>query len=286
MKTNLSIIIPHYNSTDSLQKLLRSIGEHQDVQIIVVDDKSNTKLNEFERIKNAFSYGSVFLVNDSDLKGAGTCRNIGLRYATGKWLLFADADDFFLDGWYETICEYFNSTYDIVYFVPTSQKTNGSYSKRHVQYANYVKSNQNDKDLRLRYCFTPPWSKLIKREMVEQNKVLFEEVRYSNDVLFSIKTGYFAKLITTDNHCIYCVTEDETNTSLTRIKSSDSFYIRSIVECEKWEYLKKRLDRKSLRIIFRGVFIKRLGVIFKQHYGFQTLVNYFLLCIKYKYPIV
>ena len=37
-KQNLSIIIPHYNTPDLLGKLIDSIPDTDDIQIIVVDD--------------------------------------------------------------------------------------------------------------------------------------------------------------------------------------------------------------------------------------------------------
>lgn len=41
---NLSIIIPHYNTPELLYKLIDSIPQSPDVQIIVVDDNSNHHL--------------------------------------------------------------------------------------------------------------------------------------------------------------------------------------------------------------------------------------------------
>ncbi len=38
---NLTIIIPHFNTVKTLETLLDSIPEKDDVQIIVVDDKSD-----------------------------------------------------------------------------------------------------------------------------------------------------------------------------------------------------------------------------------------------------
>ena len=48
--------------------------------------------------------------------GAGFARNLGLRYACGKWVLFADADDFFHKDFYNIISAYEKSSYEVVYF--------------------------------------------------------------------------------------------------------------------------------------------------------------------------
>ena len=43
MNYTYSIIIPHYNSTSSLQRMLRSVPERDDIQVIVVDDYSKSE---------------------------------------------------------------------------------------------------------------------------------------------------------------------------------------------------------------------------------------------------
>ena len=107
-KINISIIIPYYNSANSLEKLLDSIGVHQDVEVIIVDDKSNKYLQKY--VSNKYNFKNYkFLENNTNKKGAGVARNIGLSYACGKWLLFADADDYLLADWYENVSKYLES---------------------------------------------------------------------------------------------------------------------------------------------------------------------------------
>src|SRR5699024_8599309 len=91
---NLSIIIPHYNSINTLQYLLESIPNYKDIEVIVIDDHSNAESKkELIEIGKKKSTNIKFLNNEPHKIGAGACRNIGLDKASGKWLLFADADD-------------------------------------------------------------------------------------------------------------------------------------------------------------------------------------------------
>lgn len=114
---NVTIVIPHYNSPETLTRLLKSIGNHQDVNTIVVDDKSNLYIQEYKNCISDFeNNGVTFLYNKSTEKGAGVCRNIALDSApNSKWILFADSDDYFAPSWYETISKYFISNDDIVF---------------------------------------------------------------------------------------------------------------------------------------------------------------------------
>jgi glycosyltransferase involved in cell wall biosynthesis len=62
----ISIIIPHYNTPALLKRLLDSIGFHEDVQIIVIDDKSTKDLSVFQAVKAEYqSDHTRFLDNTS-----------------------------------------------------------------------------------------------------------------------------------------------------------------------------------------------------------------------------
>lgn len=162
----LSIIIPHFNSPGTLKILLDSIPKIAEIQIIVVDDKSTQGIEQYNVLTREKEYINVmFLENTTDKKGAGTCRNIGLERATGNWVLFADADDYFLSGFYEIVKRYFETDYDVIFFKPTSvDLKTGELSFRHLGYASLIDAyDKNDyfTELRLRYKWYPPWSKMI-----------------------------------------------------------------------------------------------------------------------------
>src|SRR5699024_1357028 len=133
-------------------------------------------------------------INDSSVKGAGACRNIGLKKAIGKWVLFADSDDYFTDNFYSIVKNYFDLETDIIYFTPTSINLNdGTLAKRHLPFKERIIKYINNPTLEteniLRYRFSPPWSKLIRRDLISDNKIFFDEVIASNDVMFSTKVG-------------------------------------------------------------------------------------------------
>src|SRR5699024_11398178 len=90
----LSIIIPHYNSTFLLAKLLRSIPYNSAVQVIIIDDNSD-EFYQSELYNLQLKNNVAIYTNESNTKGAGASRNIGLEKAVGKWLLFADSDDYY-----------------------------------------------------------------------------------------------------------------------------------------------------------------------------------------------
>ena len=89
-----SVIIPHKNIPKLLERCLQSIPSRNDIQIIVVDDCSDKDV--ICKVERLCSLYNTLLIKTTEGKGAGYVRNIGLTRAIGKWVLFADADDFFL----------------------------------------------------------------------------------------------------------------------------------------------------------------------------------------------
>ena len=115
MSPLFSIIIPHKEIPDLLMRCLKSIPVHEDIQVIVVDDNSadaDTYSDKYPELSRP--YLEFFRTTKGG--GAGYARNVGLEHAKGKWILFADADDFFVDDMYDIICSYVDSDADVIYF--------------------------------------------------------------------------------------------------------------------------------------------------------------------------
>ena len=203
---NYSIIIPHKNSFKSLLRLCDSISVSNDIQIIIIDDYSDFDI--LNAIKNNKFNNNVEIIFCDISKGAGAARNIGVNLAKGKWLLFADADDYFTDNFNNLLNKYSNSKSDIVYFNTDSRDDIGMQSYRHLRYSRLVHDFLNDssKENSLKYYFTPPWAKMIKRDLIIKNNIKFDEVVASNDVMFSMKMAFFAKNIEACKYVLYMIT--------------------------------------------------------------------------------
>lgn len=246
----LSIIIPHYNSADLLGDLLSSIPNSQEIQIIVVDDFSKQKLEEYEKCKKSFPHVE-FYTNES-VKSAGSARNTGLKYAKGQWLLFADADDYYLPDFYNKVSAFFESDYDIVYFVPTSiELPNRQEADRHIALEKFVRNYLADSSLKnlleLKYSFVAPWSKLIRKSLFLEHDIQFDEVLVANDVMASVKLAYYAKKIGASEEKIYCATKHEN--SLETTVTYERYDARMDVYYRKHRFLKENLSKEEYQLV-------------------------------------
>src|SRR5699024_12371223 len=84
-------------------------------------------------------YNILFSHNNQKNKGAGACRNIGINLSKGKYILFAESDDYFSEDFYDIVKQYFRFHYDIVFFSPRSiDLTRYGESNRHKKYKKLV----------------------------------------------------------------------------------------------------------------------------------------------------
>lgn len=264
---DLSVIIPHYNSVLSLYKLLQTIPDNKGIQVIVVDDNSDMGYKEeLQNLKMKISHKNIeFYNNNSNIKGAGSCRNIGLKKARGKWLIFADADDYFLGDFYDIVKKYFSSKFDVVFFKPTSIEVDtGKLADRHQNYEELINNYLNNKNYKsemfIRYYFHVPWSKLIKTDLIKENNIYFDEVIASNDMMFSAKAGHRMNCFKVSEEIIYCVTRSKG--SLTTTISHEIFDSRLDVYINYYNFLKDNVSNgtfKLLNVSGRGFIIQSLN---------------------------
>lgn len=207
---NYSIIIPHRNIPDLLQRCLESIPRREDVQIIVVDDNSDSEKVDFEHFPG-IDEPCVEVYFTKEGRGAGYARNIGLKYARGKWLLFADADDFYNTGFLSVLDEYCHQDIDILYFATNSIKEpDGGKSMRseptNKLIYDFLKGNDKSRE---KLCITSwvPWNKMLNRQFVLLHNLCFEEVLVGNDAMFNIRAGELATKIAVEKRELYCLTE-------------------------------------------------------------------------------
>ena len=216
METNFTIIIPHKNTPTLLERLIDSIPTRDDLEIIVVDDHSDADIVDFNHFPCKDRVGLAVVMN-KESHGAGHARNCALPLVKGKWVLFADSDDFFNSGFNDFLNKYIDSDADIVYFNANSVDTDTYEPSNRVDHLHdFISEYSRDKErgeLIMRYLFTEPWCKMVKRELIEKNGIKFEETSIRNDVRYSYLVGHYAKKILVDDRQLYCVTTRQNSVS-------------------------------------------------------------------------
>lgn len=236
MLYNYSVIIPYRDTYNMLVKAIASIPDRRDIQIIIVDNSATPlSSNRMPTKVNA----KVVSTTSSPTAGAGCARNVGLQKAKGRFLLFLDADDYYLPHAFASFDKYLESEYDIIFFDADSIRlTDGAKSDRHTKIHQYIESFIKDGDEKqLRYRFVNPVCKMIRASLVAGHNILFDEIRVSNDAMFSIMTGHYAKTVTASNDVVYMITEGEKGSSLTKVRTAENMYIRYQVAVRRYRFI-------------------------------------------------
>ena len=93
MTSKLSIIIPVYNEAAFLRRCLDSITLREDIQVVIVDDASTDRSLDIAFEYQNRNVGCVFIVRLTSRAGVSFARNEGIKYSSGEYVTFLDADD-------------------------------------------------------------------------------------------------------------------------------------------------------------------------------------------------
>lgn len=107
----ISVVIPLYNKRDAICKTLRSVAEqtYEHWECIIVDDGSTDDSRTFVQ---PFLEDERFVYKYKQNAGVSSARNYGVEISKGMYIVFLDADDFFLPRALELLsatCQRFNT---------------------------------------------------------------------------------------------------------------------------------------------------------------------------------
>lgn len=210
-KYTYSITITHYNAPKLLARMLKSIPERDDIQVIVVDDAS-TEENRLELAK--LEHKNLFIKYLQENKGGGYARNAGLELVQAKWLIGVDCDDYFSANAFDVLDKYKDEEIDcLMYSVQLVDQDNiviNKFIESTKSTLDYLGSPSEKNFMALKYRNTVTWNKMVSTRFIKENNVQWEDCRVNIDVLFSflvttrmskfkIIPDYLYNLVTSDN---------------------------------------------------------------------------------------
>ena len=266
-KPTCSVVTPTHNSSKFISKLLDSLVDVTGLEIILVDDHSS----DFEQLKNVAKNHilseSIKILQNKGGRSAGTSRSLGLKAARGKWVIFADSDDYFSDDITDILNTYSKNKADVVLFRPKSISPKNLAPTSRIKYIQFCFDEYIQGKISkttLSYRLTPVWSKLYKRSKI--NSIKFRSTSVANDVFWSAKAAFYTrKNITVDTtRHLYNVVERPG--SITRTKSRNikrtSRRIVERISADLWvKIMTLRHDKRNIHLgrhksIFRKFYMK------------------------------
>ncbi len=161
-----SITIAHYNSSKLLERMLQSIPERDDIQVIVVDDGSASE--HVEKLKR-LSHNNLELILLEKNSGCANARNVGSQHVKGKWLLAVDCDDVFTEDAFKILDKFKDLEVDYISYcvrrqnVATSANVD-SFLKSDTSVRNYIKHQTHSTLMRYKFYNMDTWNKMISMD--------------------------------------------------------------------------------------------------------------------------
>lgn len=203
-KIKVSCIVPVYNTEVYLCKTLASLLSQslRHIEVICINDRStDASLKILKRMQSLDT--RLRIIDLSEHRGAAVCRNIGLSVSQGEFVIFLDSDDFFYkDMLQETYGLAIQKGADLVVFgyEKVSMDLDGSGNEKVAH--SFKKRNENreytkkDVDVNvLRKVGHVPWNKLVRKSMLIQNRILFQDIPCNNDIFYSMAVTITAQKV-------------------------------------------------------------------------------------------
>lgn len=168
----VSIIVPLYNSEKYIEKTIFSLinQTYSNIEILVINDGSTDRSRKIcEKFKNS----KVRLINIKN-SGVSNARNVGIKNATGKYIMFSDSDDFYEENFVKVAVNYIKKGFDVVVF---------GYNKVYRKNVKKCIINKNINNLN-KYefieilqdfsMFNNLWNKIYLTDIIKRNNVKFD----------------------------------------------------------------------------------------------------------------
>lgn len=268
---DFSVIIPCWRGAIKfLPRLFDSIPETDGIEIIVVDNsKDPVSRDEIE------SPREITFLHSSPDRHAGGSRNDGMAVANGKWLLFADADDYYTPDAFDIYYSKINTDADIVFTgMGGIYEDTGEVSHRGDEYATMVHDyciGLSDETV-LRYRFSSPCCKMVSHDLVIRHQLKYDEIRASNDTYFSLTSGYFAKKIEAVDAITYIASVNRG--SLTKRRDYDVIKARlfSAMHCN--QFFKQKKLYKQQQSIMRQLYEARFFSLYQKWVLIKMIIKF------------
>lgn len=203
----VSIIVPCYNASMYIRECLDSIRmqKYSNIEVICVDDGSSDESAEI--IRNEYPN---FMLIQKEHTNAGDARNEGIALASGKYLMFLDADDIFDENLVSTMvnkAERENADICIcscIGYDNVTSEIRDDIEKMKVSIVEGLPSFRPTEIASHLFQITPgwPWDRIFSRKLIAESGIRFQSIALTNDAFFVNMISTYANKITYVDECL------------------------------------------------------------------------------------
>lgn len=176
----ISVIIPVYNAEKTIRKCLEQLTnqDYTNTEYIVIDDGSTD--NSIAICKEF----NVTLLSQFHL-GAGTARNLGIKNSSGKYLFFADADDYLESNALSCMVSSMeNLNTDLLIFGYKQNDKTFTYSSTTLSSSEVKRTYFYKKEQKVKGSI---WNKCFKADIIKKNCIEFPSIARNEEEIFLMR---------------------------------------------------------------------------------------------------
>lgn len=305
----LSIIIPAYNCEDFIEKTIKSVlnQSFNDYELIVVNDGSTDKTQE--KVEQYAKYNQNIRIFYQSNSGVSEARNFGLNKSTGEYIIFIDADDYILDGYFEYVNNTINTNnIDCIifnYFVGNKKRISSNIEKFQIKQEEFLNQTEVVNRFLMGYISNSPWDKVFKKNTIKN--ILFpKDITVGEDALFIMNFFLNSTKIKLNKQSYYVYMQDTngiTKNAFSQKKLQDiTFVMQSIKEkLQNQDIINKEnisfmifnqmlayIVNSNIKILFSSKESKFFGqhiieLPFNKIIGIKKKISFLVLSLFYKF---
>lgn len=301
MSPQISIIVPVYNAEKYLLKCLNSIKAQTffNYEVLLIDDGSSDGsfaiLNDYRRTDNRFQ------LYQQSHRGVSAARNKGMKYATGEYICFVDADDQIAPTYLEDLYQVMGDGVD---------SSMGGFrridllSHEECEVVPQKKIETLEENLLGFYAANPKdWQRYMVNRMFKKSIIQGNDLRFNEDIYYKEDGLFLIRYLCASNGMVGCVDKVlyyyYRNNTGAMSKTWNSFDEKIITNLEAHRLIIKELENRNVSDIvllnannhakaacnwifqmmcnsksFHLVYLKRIECIMVSILGFQNYLTW------------
>lgn len=197
----VSVCVPIYNVEKYIEKCARSLFEQtlDDIEYIFINDctpDNSIKVLETTLLDYPQRKQQVRIINFDKNKGAAKAREVGMKIATGEYIIHCDSDDWVATNAYELLYAHAvksNSDMVICDWFETDGETNKHYIQKNISQS--VTKQKILQGLINRSISASLWNRMVRRSVIQLNNIIYPSEHMMEDVALSIQETFFCSKI-------------------------------------------------------------------------------------------
>ena len=254
----LSVVIPVYNVERFLQRAAASVlGQPcaERLELLLVDDGSTDGSGMFcDQIAAGCSSAKTVRVFHKENGGVSSARNLGIQEAHGKYIGFLDADDWWVDAFFdEDLVNLLEERFDVYQFSYLSVSPDRKwYKENRVESREWNELKPEDS----RPAPVTHWSCLYRKELLLEHQIRYLPCKINEDVPFVHLAYSMAKSVKTVDRTMLCYWSNPKSCLHSSSAQSSLKEALKSLELEEAEYLKRGRTISNQRVAVSILYTK------------------------------